>query len=524
MDKKIGFWEAYSIGVGGMIGGGIFAVLGLTLLLAKGAAPLSFLFAGLIALLTSYSYAKLSVRYPSEGGTVEFLVQGLGNNLLSAYLNTLLLASYIIMLALYAYAFGSYASALFFGHEIDLYKKLFIVFAISLFTFLNFLGAYISGKTEDLMVFLKVAILLLFSVLGFFTGDFSKLSPEHYESVIKIITGGLIIFLAYEGFELIANTAADIEDPEKNLPRAYYAAVLTTIFVYVLVAAVAVANLTYEEIVKYQDYALAVAAKPFLGDFGFILIGIAALLSTSSAINATLYGGARVSYLVAKLGALPKEFSRKIWKHGTEGLLVLGIVSILFAVFYNIENISIAGSLGFLIIFSAVNFVNFRLYKETRSNRWISFVAFVLCIVSIVVLIGYNAKHDPNNLQSSIVVLALTFLFELFYRAITKTKIQLYIDPRLAIRETFLKKRYAYLIPIFNKIKSFAKDLEVYEIPRISGVDLYLVSSADKKRIKKVFFDNLNKIIKHPSKKFINLHLLSTKQKEQIPKESIKIL
>ena len=133
MDKRIGFWEAYAIGVGGMIGGGIFAVLGLTILLAKGAAPIAFLFAGIIALLTAYSYAKLSVRYPSEGGTVEFLVQGFGNNLFSAYLNTLLLASYVIMLALYAYAFGSYASALLFGKDILFYKKLFIAFVIILF-------------------------------------------------------------------------------------------------------------------------------------------------------------------------------------------------------------------------------------------------------------------------------------------------------------------------------------------------------------------------------------------------------
>jgi len=436
-EKKIGFWEAYAIGVGGMIGGGIFAVLGLTIELAKGAAPIAFLFAGLIALLTAYSYAKLSVRYPSEGGTVEFLVQAFGNTFFSAYLNVLLLASYVIMLSLYAYAFGSYASALVFGHEVALFKKGAILFVLAFFTFLNFLGAYVSGKSEDLMVFAKVAILLFFSVLGFFTGDFSKLSPEHYESLIKILTGGLIIFLAYEGFELIANTAADVEDP-KVLPKAFYAAVLTTIFVYVLVAAVAVANLTLEEVKKYSDFALAVAARPFLGDFGFTLIGIAALLSTSSAINATLYGGARVSYLVAKLGALPREFTRRLWKHGSEGLLILAVTAALFAVSFNVENISIAGSLGFLIIFAAVNYANVRLYKETGSNRWISLAAFILCLVSIAVLVGYNFQRDPHSLLSASIVLALTFIFELIYRS--RKKLERYIDPRLHRRERFLRR------------------------------------------------------------------------------------
>jgi len=443
--KKIGFWEAYSIGVGGMIGGGIFAVLGLTILLAKGGAPLAFLFAGIIALLTSYSYAKLSVRYPSQGGTVEFLVRAFGNNLATAYLNTLLLASYIIMLSLYSYAFGSYASALFFGGEIELAKKVFIVLVVAVFTLINFLGAYVSGKAEDIMVFLKVGILLFFSVLGLFTADFSRLSPEHWESLLKIMTGGLIIFLAYEGFELIANTAQDIEDPERNLPKAFYLAVSTVIFVYVLVAIVAVGNLTYEQVEKYQDYALAIAAEPFLGKAGFVLISIAALLSTASAINATLYGSARVSYIVAKFGALPKDFTKKIWKQGTEGLLILAILTVIFATTFNLENISIAGSLGFLIIFAGVNLANVKLADYTNSNRLISLVAFILCVISITVLVGYNLKHNPDSLTSAFIVLVLTFAFEFVYRFLTNKRLSEYIDWRLKEREEMVKRAEEYI-------------------------------------------------------------------------------
>ena len=459
--KKIGFWEAYSIGVGGMIGGGIFAVLGLTILLAKGAAPIAFLFAGMIALLTAYSYAKLSVRYPSEGGTVEFLVRGFGNNFFTAYMNTLLLASYVIMLSLYSYAFGSYGSALLFGHEVPLVKKLLIVGVVSFFAFLNFLGAYVSGKAEDIMVFAKLGILLFFSALGFLTGDFSKLSPEHWESFLKIMVGGLIIFLAYEGFELIANTAKDVKDPEKTLPKAYYASVLTVIAVYVLVSAVAVANLTYEQVVKYKDYALAVAAEPFLGKFGFVLIGIAALLSTASAINATLYGSARVSYLVAKLGALPKSLSKKVWREGTEGLLILAVLTIFFATFFNLENISVAGSFGFLSIFAAVNLANFKLYRYTNSNRWISFLAFLLCIVSGIVLIGYNLKTNPDALQSVTVVLLGTFIFEAVYRSFTSVRLKEYIDWRIKEREEFLKKYPMFLALLRKEVESRFKDAKV---------------------------------------------------------------
>ncbi|SNZ06430.1 amino acid:proton symporter, ABT family [Persephonella hydrogeniphila] len=529
-NKKIGFWEAYSIGIGGMIGGGIFAVLGLTILLSRGAAPVAFIFAGIIALLTSYSYAKLSVRYPSEGGTVEYLVRAFGNNLITGYLNTLLLAAYVIMLSLYSYAFGSYASALFLGYELELAKKLFIALVIIFFTVINALGAYISGKAEDIMVFMKVGILLFFSVLGFLTGDFSKLSPEHWESIIKIMTGGLIIFLAYEGFELIANTAQDVEDPEKTLPKAFYAAVTTVIFIYVLVSTVAVANLTYEEVQKYQDYALAVAAKPFLGQAGFVLIGIAALLSTASAINATLYGSARVSYLIAKFGALPKNITRQLWKNATEGLVILAILTIIFATTFNLENISIAGSLGFLIIFAGVNLANVKLSYYTDSNKLISFIAFLMCVISIFVLIGYNLKTNPHALESSLVVLVLTLLFEISYRFFTKIKLQKFIDWRLEEREKYIQQAENYINKISTEIKKNIPDAEVYLAgnflkkgkSKAGHINLYVFSEQNKDKIEQ-HIQNIEKKLNLPYYHPFNIKILRKSQKNELEKEHKKI-
>ena len=108
-ENKIGLKEAISIGIGGMVGGGIFAVLGLAVTLAKGGTPVAFLFAGILALITSYSYVKLSKAYPDRGGTVKFINQGFGTSVFSGAMNNLLWISYIIMLSLYASAFGSYA-------------------------------------------------------------------------------------------------------------------------------------------------------------------------------------------------------------------------------------------------------------------------------------------------------------------------------------------------------------------------------------------------------------------------------
>jgi amino acid transporter len=146
--ERMGFWVIYSIGVGGMIGGGIFATLGLSLELARGAAPLAFLFAGIIALITGYSYAKLSMRYPSIGGTIEFLVKAYGDNVLAGGLNIMLLSSYIVIIALYTHAFAAYGASLVQGFYYEAYIIL-AVFAVSSLTLVNMMGAVLSGRVSN---------------------------------------------------------------------------------------------------------------------------------------------------------------------------------------------------------------------------------------------------------------------------------------------------------------------------------------------------------------------------------------
>ena len=412
--KKIGFLEAFSIGVGGMVGGGIFAVLGLTINLAKGAAPIAFIVAGVIALITAYSYVKLSLRYPSEGGSIEFIIQAFGNGWFSSIINNLLLISYVIMLALYAYAFGSYGSALLVGSDIPWIHKSLSVVVIVLFMLINLVGALFTGKAEDIMVFAKLFILIIFAGVGTLTIDMNHMATTQWMPMSSVITGGLIIFLAFEGFELIANTAKDIENPEKNLPLAYYSSVIFVIILYVWIAMVTVGNLSFEEAKTAQDYVLAKAAEPFFGEIGFVIIGIAALLSTASAINATIYGSGRTSYLIAKHGELPHSFEKQI-KSGYEGMIIIALLSIIFTTLFDINNISVAGSIGFLIVFTLVNYANLKLYKETKANRFIAGVGALLGLIATMVLITYNLIHSPKSLITSGIVLSVVMLFSFIY-------------------------------------------------------------------------------------------------------------
>jgi len=413
---KIGFWGVVAIGIGGMVGGGIFAVLGLSVQLARGGAPLAFAIGGIIALLTAYSYSKLSVTFPSQGGTVTFLDRAFTTAVPVGAMNILLWLSYIIMLSLYAFAFGSYGAS-FASASAHLFVKHILISAVIVaITGLNLLSADLIGKAETWVVALKVTILLLFIALGITRINIAQVSPTAWAPPLQIIAGGMIIFLAYEGFELIANTAHDVKNPATILPRAFFASVAFVIVLYILVALVTTGTLSVDRIVAAKDYALAEAAKPFLGQAGFILIACAALLSTGSAINATLYGAARLSFTIAKEGELPEALEKKVWNRPAEGLLITAGATLLIANLFDLSVISTMGSAGFLLIFAAVNGANIKLRKQTGSNLIIPLLGLIACGGALLVLIWQTYRTAPTRLLTLVVMAILAFLVEWLYR------------------------------------------------------------------------------------------------------------
>jgi amino acid transporter len=422
---NLGYWEATAIGVGGMVGGGIFAVLGLSVDLTRGGAPVAFLIAGIVALVTSYSYARLSVTYPSQGGTVAFLDRAFGPGLLTGSANILLWISYIVMLSLYAYAFGSYGASLFPPASQLFWKHILITGSVVGITVLNLLSAKLIGEAEDWIVLIKLTILVLFIAVGIWGVDGSRLAPSAWSSPLNLIAGGMIIFLAYEGFELIANTAQDVRDPHRTLPRAFYSSVGFVIVLYFLVAVVAVGSLPVAKIIDAKDYALAEAARPLLGQAGFLLIAIAAMLSTASAINATVYGAARLSYVIAKDGELPSALERKAWGRPLEGLLITSGATLLIANLADLSSMSIMGSAGFLLIFTTVNSANGVLAKDTRSKGWLSFVGVGLCLGALACLLWQTAKNTPAHLAVLFVMVGAAFLIEITFRLTIRRTINL---------------------------------------------------------------------------------------------------
>ena len=425
-NEQVSLKNAISIGIGGMVGGGIFAVLGLAVSLAKGGTPIAFLIAGTLALVTSYSYAKLSLAYPDRGGTVKFINEGFGTSIFSGGINNLLWISYIIMLSLYASAFGSYAPNL---YEIAGDKQLdFHLYAsgvIVLATLINYYSIKVVGAIESYAVIIKLIILLAFVGVGAYgligNENLAQFSFSNWESPIQLLTGGMVIFVAYEGFELIANAAPDIKEPKKNIPKAYYYSVIFVIILYIVIAIVTVGSLPFSEIAKAEDYVLAEAAKPMLGQMGFTIITVAALISTFSAINASLYGGSRVSYEIAQDDELPHELTSQLWNQPV-GLMITAGFTLLIANTLELKSISVAGSIGFLLIFSVVNFVAYKRSTELKRKKSITLLGVILCGIATVVLIVQQFATNVLGISISLGIIATCFLVEWIYKRSLKKR------------------------------------------------------------------------------------------------------
>ena len=423
--KGMGLWAAISIGVGGMVGAGIFSILGAASAIAGNALYVSFFIAGLVALFNAYSYAKLGVKYPTAGGPVEFLIRGFGNSVLSGGLNILLWVGYVFALSLYARAFGGYAMTFLPKGSSPIWIGILGTGIVLFFVLLEFIGSRAVAAFESVNEFIKITVLVLFAVVGYFSIKPELLALSAWPGSEHILFGAALIFIAYEGFGLITNAAEDMATPHKTLPRALYLSILIVIVIYVTVSMNVVGHLSIPEIIKAQDYALAQAARPFLGKIGFVIIVLTALLSTASAINATLYGGSNVSYMIARDGELPKMFERTIFHQAKEGMLITAGFVIVFLNVLPLDRIALLGSGAFLVIYGSVNVAHLRIYRETGAKVWIIWVAILGDLTSLIILTIYTLQKAPVTFIVLLGTIAFSFSAEWAYRSITRRELRI---------------------------------------------------------------------------------------------------
>ena len=419
--RGLGFLDAFSIGIGGIVGGGIFATLGIATVESRGATFISFLIGGVVALLTAYSYVKLSVAFPSKGGTVTFINKAFGPGMFSGSLNTLLVMSYVVLLAVYAYAFANYAAATFFAKEdFDFWHRALLTGVMIVLALVNFAGPSLVEKSEGFFNLSKLLILLAFVVVGLAAAGltFDRLGPSDWVPVPRMVAAGMLVFLSYEGFELIANVSDQVKNRERNLPLAYYGSVATAMVFYTLIIIVVLGHMTFEGVEGAKGYTLSAAAEIFMGRFGFVLLAVGAILATASAINAGLFGASKLPMMLAQAHEAQEVYETEVEGRYPVGLFVITVLVLLIANFVNLHSLSAATSTGFILVFLMVNVASARLAPSTGAKRWVCTAGAAVCAVALLILFVETAR-DPENRRDLWFIgglMALPVVYQVLYR------------------------------------------------------------------------------------------------------------
>ncbi len=416
--KAFGLWSAVFLGIGSMVGAGIFIVIGQAGAMAGNIVWVSFIFGGIISLLSGYSLAKLAVRYQSRGGIVEYLVQGFGQNIFSGSMGIIFYFSQLIALAAVAKSFGTY-SATFMSHGDSMWINIFAIGIIALFTIINLVGATLVAKSENIIVAIKLTILVLFSIVALFTIKPELLSVAEMPPLSGMIFAIGITFFAYQGFSVITNTVEDMSNPKVTMMRAMFIALILVAILYILTSIAVLGNLSLETIVKTKDYALAEAAKPIFGEWGFKIMATTALLATASAINATLYSVTEIGYTMAKEGNLPKVYEYHLYQ-SFQGIIVSALFIIPMILFLNLAQITTVAAIVVLLVQGITHIAHLRVIKETGAKLYLVILAF-LAMFSVAGLTLYSTyKTMPNISYYLLGTFLLAFLIEIGLRVVTK--------------------------------------------------------------------------------------------------------
>lgn len=418
--------SATAIGVGGMMGAGLYTLVGLASTTAGVWVPLAFLVGGAVTVFSVYSYAKLGARYPSRGGAAQFLIRCFGDGVIAGGLNVFQFLGWIIAMALYCAGFAGYLRALLPWHTPEWSGKAIGIGLIVAVVAVNLIGTKFVGRSEIFVVTVELAILAVFVVLGLTRADPGRFADNGGHSWLGIFFAAGLLYVTYEGFGVVTNSAADMRDPARELPRAMFQALGIVMVVYVLVSAVIVMTLTLPTMAADQGHVLSDAGEQMLGRVGFVVIGVAALLATASGVNATMFGDANLAYMVAKTGELPADFARGVWRGGTGGLFIAAGITAAFVLFFPLAAVGQMASLAFLIVYGTVSLGHLRAYRDTGAKRWLLVLAVALNLALFALLLGYTIHTGPTSTWLTLLaVLMFSFVFEVGYRRRTDRSLAL---------------------------------------------------------------------------------------------------
>ena len=478
--RGLGFFDATMIGVGAMIGAGIFVLTGVAAGRAGPASILAFALNGVVTLMTAMAYAELASSIPEAGGGYSYVKHAFPD-VIGFVAGIWLWFAYTVACSLYAAGFGHYSLEFFSFYFPGTHQLLvsvagphaavvmLILFAGVGFIALNVKGAAITGKAENVIVVAKVVVLLVFIVFGIerIIDDVPAAKAE-FTPFFPLGLGGVFVamgltFIAFEGYDLIATVAEEIKNPEKNIPKAIFASLGITMFIYMCVILVSLGAVhaesmpSWQFLGKYKETAIVRAAAVMMPGVGVFLILMGGVLSTMSALNATVLASSRVAFSMARDGWLPSKIAAIHEKRRTPHVAIIstGAIFLLVAVILPVELLGSAASIMFLLVFAMVNLALIALRrKQPNLHRPYRIPLYpVLPMVGFVINLALAIYQFTFNPVPWLVVAGWTLTGLLLYFAVFERWVR-ETGPQMLEVETpppvTKKAQYCVVVPLAN--------------------------------------------------------------------------
>lgn len=410
---------AVALGTGVMIGAGIFALTGQMAQMTGGLFPLAFLSAALVVMISAYSYVKMSNAYPSAGGIAMYLQKAYGSTVTTAFHSLLMYFSMVIAQSFLARTFGAYTLQLFGIDDTSLLVPTLGVGVLLVAFLINLSANSMIEGVASVLGFIKIGGIVLFGVVGVIVANkvevsVSTAAPD--ASTAGFLGATALGILAFKGFTTITNSGSELKDPHRNVGRAIMISIALCVVIYTLVGFSVASNLSLQEIIATQNYSLAAAARPALGEYAVWFTVVLAMLATAGGIIASIFAVSRMLAMLTEMKLVPHShfgMPGSVQKHTLVYTVVLGM---LLTMFFDLTRIAALGIIFYLIMDIAVHWGILRhLRHEIGALLAILISAIALDLIVLAGFVWIKATNDPLVLGVAAAVMLAILITEILF-------------------------------------------------------------------------------------------------------------
>lgn len=403
LKRNLSFWDVLLFGIGGIVGAGIYAIIGQAADLSGTMLWLSFAIAATVALLTGLSYAEMVSRYPDAGGSFEYIKQGIGQKT-ALIMSIFMTFTGVVAAAAIAISFADYLSRL-----LEFPKWIAVISIIGLMAFFNIIGSkyssyYNSFSTVITLLGLGLVVAVCIPDLG--NTNLIQFTEKGWYGVFS---GAALIFFSYVGFEDLVKMAEETKEAKKNLPRAILLSGVIVLGIYVLIAICAVSVLEWKELAN-SNGPLAAVIRTKLGTTGATILVIVALFATSKTILSNILGTSRLLYDIARDSEIKwlKTFTTisGIGNAPNYAIIAISIVAIGFGLIGDLKIVASISNIFIFIVFGMVNIalIRYRMINkenETKDRNLFKIplnyknipIPTIIALITIIILFGFNIAN-----------------------------------------------------------------------------------------------------------------------------------